>query len=138
MQEERFDTTIDYRIRFPVDDTELSQLHHDAFGGHYELASWRSQLERHSKSWVGAFSDGRLCGFVHAVWDGARHAFLLDTAVDPRLQRKAVGSTLVSTLVTDLRSAGIEWLHVDYEPHLTQFYTVACGFAPTTAGLLRL
>lgn len=67
--------TIDFQIRFPVVDTELSRLHHDAFGGRYECAPWRSRLERHSKSWVGAFSDGQLCGFVHAVWDGEHMRF---------------------------------------------------------------
>jgi hypothetical protein len=31
----------------------------------------------------------------------------------------------------------MEWLHVDYEPHLDSFYR-ACGFQPTLAGLLEL
>ncbi|AYJ51517.1 GNAT family N-acetyltransferase [Rhodococcus sp. P1Y] len=130
--------TIDFQIRFPVVDTELSRLHHDAFGGRYECAPWRSRLERHSKSWVGAFSDGQLCGFVHAVWDGGAHAFLLDTAVAPRFQHQGVGTSLVSRIVSDLQTTDVEWLHVDYEAHLADFYSVACGFGPTTAGLLRL
>jgi lincosamide nucleotidyltransferase len=32
---------------------------------------------------------------------------------------------------------GVEWLHVDYEPHLADFYR-ACGFRPTKAGLIHL
>jgi hypothetical protein len=36
------------------------------------------------------------------------------------------------------RTAGCEWLHVDFEPHLTEFYMDRCGFRPTSAGLLRL
>ncbi|KAB2862019.1 MAG: GNAT family N-acetyltransferase, partial [Anaerolineae bacterium] len=32
---------------------------------------------------------------------------------------------------------GIEWIHVDYEPHLHEFYT-QCGFTPTFAGLVNL
>ena len=31
----------------------------------------------------------------------------------------------------------IEWVHVDFEPHLRGFY-LACGFRPTEAGLLHL
>jgi hypothetical protein len=29
------------------------------------------------------------------------------------------------------------WVHVDYEPHLDEFYR-GCGFRPTAAGVLRL
>jgi len=35
-------------------------------------------------------------------------------------------------------AAGAEWLHVDFEPELEDFYLRACGFSPTSAGLLRL
>lgn len=76
-----FGMAIDFRVRFDVDDVQLSQLHHDAFGGNYELVPWGSRLHRHSKSWVGAFHGTVLCGFVNAAWDGGKHAFLLDTAV---------------------------------------------------------
>jgi hypothetical protein len=31
----------------------------------------------------------------------------------------------------------VQWLHVDYEPHLAPFYR-ALGFRHTEAGLLRL
>lgn len=36
------------------------------------------------------------------------------------------------------RTAGCEWLHVDYEPHLAHFYLNKCGFRPARAGLMRL
>jgi hypothetical protein len=61
-----FGMAIDFRVRFDVDDVQLSQLHHDAFGGNYELVPWGSRLQRHSKSWVGAFHGTVLCGFVNA------------------------------------------------------------------------
>ena len=32
---------------------------------------------------------------------------------------------------------GAQWLHVDFEPHLTAFYR-GCGFRPTEAGLIAL
>ncbi|WP_327151353.1 GNAT family N-acetyltransferase [Nocardia sp. NBC_01329] len=128
----------DLRIRFTVDDGELSRLHAEAFGGDPVLIPWTTRLERHSRSWVGAFVGDRLVGFVHAVWDGGRHAFLLDTAVAPDLRRRRIATDMVEALVADLTRQGIEWLHVDYEPHLADFYRDICGFRDTGAGLLRL
>lgn len=128
----------DLRIRFAVDDEMLSRLHTDAFGGHHELSPWTSRLERHSRSWVGALVGDRLVGFVHAVWDGGRHAFLLDTMVAPDFQHQRIGTSLITTLISDLRELGIEWLHVDYEPHLNSFYRDTRGFRTTNAGLRRL
>ncbi|MBF6297002.1 GNAT family N-acetyltransferase [Nocardia amamiensis] len=116
----------------------LSQLHAYAFGADHVLSPWRARLERHSRSWVGAFIGDRLVGFVHAVWDGGRHAFLLDTMVAPDLRHLRIGTSLVAALIGDLRERGIEWLHVDYEPHLDSFYRDTCGFRTTDAGLLRL
>jgi len=45
--------------------------------------------------------------------------------------------TLVSAAL-HARASGCEWLHVDFEEHLTPFYFDACGFRPTRAGLIRL
>ena len=126
------------RVRFAVDDEVLSDLHARAFG-HPRTATqpWAARLERHSVSWVGVFAGLALVGFVHAVGDGGSHAFLLDTVVDPDLQRQGIGRRLVEVLVAEVTAAGCEWLHVDYEPHLDGFYR-GCGFGPTAAGLLRL
>ncbi len=66
------------------------------------------------------------------------HAFLLDTAVDPDRQRSGIGARLVRAIVDETTAAGCDWLHVDYEPHLASFYTEACGFSSTSAGLRRL
>lgn len=126
------------RSRFDVDDVALSSLHDLAFGSAGPVLPWSERLDRFSVSWVGAFRGPELVGFVHAVWDGGHHAFLLDTAVHPDHQGRGVGSALVSRLVADVRSAGCEWLHVDYEAHLRSFYEDACGFGQTSAGLLRL
>ncbi|CAL9335014.1 hypothetical protein SUDANB121_00161 [Nocardiopsis dassonvillei] len=127
----------DLRTRFPVDDAELSRLHAEAFGHPYALVPWGERLARHSRSWVGEFHGGRLAGFVHAVWDGGGHAFLLDTAVAPAARRRGVGGRVVAALVADLRELGLTWVHVDFEPHLEGFYRNA-GFGGTAAGLLRL
>lgn len=127
------------RVRFPVDDQVLSGLHARAFGGHAaQVVPWGQRLERHSVTWVGAFALDELRGFVHACWDGGAHDFLLDTVVEPTHQRRGIGRHLVRTLVQEVAAAGCEWLHVDYEPHLSPFYRDACGFGATDAGLLPL
>lgn len=127
-----------FRSRFAVDDEVVSNLHDSAFGSPGPVLPWCDRLARFSVSWVGAFDGPALVGFVHAVWDGGHHAFLLDTAVLPEYQRQGVGRTLVERLVSDVKDAGCEWLHVDYEPHLQSFYGASCGFRPTEAGLLHV
>jgi len=129
---------IEIRPAFPVDDAALSALHDRAFGSPGPVLPWRERLHRHSIARVGAFEDDRLVGFVHAVGDGGLHAFLLDTVVDPAVQRRGVGAALVGRLVDEVRATGCEWLHADFEPHLAAFYEDACGFRPTRAGLLHL
>ena len=132
-------TPITIQVNFPVDDVGLSRLHAAAWGHEPgEVSSWGDRLRQHSLSWVGAFRQDSLVGFVHACWDGGLHAFLLDTVVDPDHQRQGVGRELVRELVEQVRAAGCEWLHVDYEPHLSSFYRDACGFKATHAGLLNL
>lgn len=127
------------RVRFAVDDAALSELHALAVGATAaEPHPWAERLARHSLTWVGAFDGERLVGFVHVVWDGGAHAFLLDTVVHPERQRGGLGRALVAAAVAEARRAGCAWLHVDYEPELAAFYRDACGFAPTEAGLLRL
>jgi ribosomal-protein-alanine N-acetyltransferase len=131
--------TIRFVPRFDVDDRVLSALHSRAFGGgSTEVRPWARQLARHALTWVGAFEDDELIGFVQVCWDGGGHAFLLDTAVDPGRQRGGVGRRLVETAISEARQAGCAWLHVDFEPHLHRFYRDGCGFRPTPAGLIDL
>jgi|SRR5450756_234070 len=132
--------TVELKVKFPVDDAALSVLHHRAFSPDRPDADaatrpWASRLERHSLTWVGAFSSGRLVGFVHAVWDGGTHAFILDTVVHPDFQHLGIGRDLVRTVTGEAFKAGCDWVHVDYEPELVNFYQNACGFRPTPAGL---
>ncbi len=130
---------IDVRVRFDVDDVELAGLHARAFGNEIgEVVPWRERLERHSLTWVGAFHDEHLVGFVHAAWDGGKHAFVFDTVVDPAAQRMGIGARLIAALIVEVTAAGCTWLHVDYEADLAGFYEQACGFSVTRAGLRSL
>ncbi|EWM09719.1 GNAT family N-acetyltransferase [Kutzneria sp. 744] len=51
---------------------------------------------------------------------------------------RGIGTELVAAAATGARSAGCQWLHVDFEPHLCAFYLDACSFRSTDAGLLAL
>lgn len=130
---------ISYVDRGPVDDDDLSRVHDLAFTGSAsgDTVPWSARLQAHSVGWVCAYVDGDLCGFVHACWDGGSHAFLLDTVVLPGLQRRGIGAELVRRLRDQVRQAGCEWLHVDYDPALEAFYR-SCGFVATRAGLQHL
>ncbi len=133
------DPHLDLRVRFPVNNLTVSDLHARAFGTPVgTVQPWADRLQRHSLSWIGAFQGETLVGFVHACWNGGSHAFILDAAVDPDQQRQGIGQALVLALADQARAAGCEWLHVDYESHLESFYEHACGFRTTTAGLLHL
>jgi predicted N-acetyltransferase YhbS len=53
-------------------------------------------------------------------------------------RHQGIATELIARAVDQSRSAGCEWLHVDFEDHLRPFYLGACGFEPTNAGLIRL
>lgn len=75
---------------------------------------------------------------MNVAWDGAFHAFIIDTLVAPEARRRGIGTKLISIAASNARDAGCEWLHVDFEPELRDFYFKACGFEPTDAGLIGL
>jgi GNAT superfamily N-acetyltransferase len=77
-------------------------------------------------------------GFVNVAWDGADHAFLLDTKTRPTVQRRGIGTALVELAATQAQKAGCEWLHVDFTEELRTFYIDSCDFTPAPAGLKRL
>ena len=131
--------TIHLIPRFPVDDRQLSALHAQAFGTDpTKVQPWAERLQKHALTWIGAFDTDKLIGFVQVCWDGGNHAFLLDTTVHPDHQHQGLGTHLVQAATTEARTAGCEWLHVDFEPHLQHFYLNKCGFQPTKAGLIHL
>ena len=125
--------------RFLVDDGELSALHARAFGEAARLdTDWSRQLNQHALTWIGAFDNDKLVGFVQVCWDGRSHAFLLDTAVDPDWQHQGIGTALVRRATEEAKAAGCEWLHVDCEDDVAQFYFNSCGFESTIAAVLNL
>lgn len=100
---------------------------------------WRGQVERHSLGWVCATADGgRLLGFVNVAWDGGVHAFVVDTLVERGARRSGIGRGMLQVAELESRAAGCEWLHVDFQDELRDFYLGSCGFTPTPAGVIAL
>ncbi|WP_327715004.1 GNAT family N-acetyltransferase [Streptomyces sp. NBC_00490] len=130
--------TITYEWRGDIDNSALNALHAEGFGGPVGQTGWRARLHRHSLGWVCAREGDRLVGFVNVAWDGGVHAFVLDTVVAQRDRSRGVGAALVKAAAEGSRTAGCEWLHVDFEEHLRSFYFEACGFKETAAGLIAL
>lgn len=126
---------IDYRTSEPVSGEALNALMTDAWPDHALMDP--EVLARHSAGWVCAYEGERLVGFVNVAWDGATHFFLLDTTVAPTHQHRGIGTALVEHAVALSKARGGDWLHVDFDDHLTTFYRAA-GFDPTPAGLHQL
>jgi GNAT superfamily N-acetyltransferase len=114
---------------------QFDDLWRDCWGA--SASDYLERVLQRSLAHVEAYDEARLVGFVNVAWDGGVHAFVLDTCVASTHRRKGIATELVR-IATDLaRQRGAEWLHVDFEPHLERFYR-ACGFGPTTAGLMAL
>ena len=116
----------------------MNELHAEAFGHRVLADDWQAQVQHHSLGWVCARDGTRLVGFVNVAWDGGVHAFVLDAMVRAGAARQGIGTELVAVSVAESRAAGCEWLHVDFDDHLREFYFDACGFEPTNAGLIKL
>ena len=117
------------------DEQALRELWSDAWGSPGP-ADWNVILSR-SLCYVCAYRGDRLVGFVNVAWDGGIHASIFDTCVHTRCRRQGIATALVRRAAEEAASRGAEWLHGDFEPHLTDFYR-RCGFRPTEAGLMRL
>lgn len=117
-----------------LDIEEIASLFRSAWG---DDAPDSPPAVEHCLTHIGAYDAERLVGFIKLAWDGGDHAFVLDTTVHPDHQRQGLGRRLVCQAAEIAQRNGVEWLHVDHEPHLADFYA-RCGFRPTPAGLIRL
>jgi GNAT superfamily N-acetyltransferase len=124
--------SITYAVSPHVSNESMNSLFSAAWGGAGDT-DFQPMLA-HSLAYICAYDGPALVGFVNVAWDGGIHAFLLNTTVDPAWQRRGIGTRLVREAIGVAAERGMEWLHVDYEPHLERFY-LDCGFEPTLAGL---
>lgn len=77
--------------------------------------------------------DGRLVGLIRVLTDFAYNAFITDLAVHPDVQRRRVGSTLVSR-ATD-RWTGVKF--VVHAGHDSGGFWLRHGFVPAPSCLVR-
>lgn len=129
-------TTYSWRGEFKND--AVNQLHAEAF--HHRLFDddWWTQVNRHSLGWVCAREGEALVGFVNVAWDGALHAFVLDTMVASRYRRQGIATRMLALCTEEARKARCEWLHVDFVDELRPLYFDSAGFVSTHAGLIKL
>jgi GNAT superfamily N-acetyltransferase len=120
------------------DNAEVNRLHAEGFEHPVMDIDWRTQLESHSLGWVCAHQDGKLVGFLNVAWDGEAHAFIVDTLVAGWMRRAGIGTQLVAIAEREVRAAGCQWLHVDFEDNLRGFDVDACGFRQTPGGVIQL
>ena len=133
--------TVSYEWRGAFGNQEVNALHAEAFQTRvFDEAEWNwvELVDRHSLGWVVARDGPDLVGFVNVVWDGLVHAWLQDTMVAARARGRGIGTGLVGPARAGAKAAGCEYLHVDFTGELRPFYFGACGFVPTSAGLLSL
>jgi len=126
---------IDFQVRPPVTDESLNALFAVSWPNHTDHSP--THTLGYSLTYVCAYQDGQLVGFVNVAWDGDQHSFLLNPTVRPDLRHQGIGSELVRRATDEARDHGVVWLHVDYEPALEPFYR-QCGFRHTEAGLISL
>jgi GNAT superfamily N-acetyltransferase len=127
---------INFAVNPEITNDELNPLFASAWEKH---TFWDFlPVLKHSLAYVCAYHSGRLVGFVNLAWDGAQHAFILDTTVHRDYQGHGIGQQLVKAAAEYAKEKNVEWLHVDFEPHLRSFYFDKCGFQSTEAGLLNL
>ncbi|HEY6478394.1 MAG TPA: GNAT family N-acetyltransferase, partial [Streptosporangiaceae bacterium] len=100
--------------------------------------NWAELVHRHSLGWVVARDGADLVGFVNVLWDGLVHAWLQDVMVAAKARGQGIGTALVRRSRDGAKAAGCEYLHVDFDDHLSTFYYDACGFIPAKAGLITL
>ncbi|RDE08415.1 GNAT family N-acetyltransferase [Pelagibacterium lacus] len=100
------------------------------------VADFQSVLTR-SLTHVAAYLNTQVIGFANMAWDGGVHAFLVDVCVHPDYRDLGIGQSMVQKAIAIAHKRGIAKIHVDFEPHLREFY-LSCGFTPTDAGVLTI
>jgi GNAT superfamily N-acetyltransferase len=132
---------ITFEWRGAFTNAEVNALHAEAFETKVFDESewnWAELVHRHSLGWVVARDGADLVGFVNVLWDGLVHAWLQDVMVAAMARGQGIGTALVRRSRDGAKAAGCEYLHVDFDDHLSTFYYDACGFTPAKAGLITL
>ena len=71
---------------------------------------------------AGLFRDGQLVGMGRALSDGVSDAYIQDVVIRSDLREQGWGLHLVPLLITELKSAGIDWIGLIGVPGSENFY----------------
>ena len=128
---------ITFIINPEVSNNQLNLLFSNSWDNHKPI-DFQKELQ-HSFFSICVFSNDELIGFVKVIWDGSVHGFLLDPIIHKSSRNQGLGTLLVKKAIQVSKEHVLEreWLHVDYETHLHNFYT-KCGYEHTEAGLIHL
>lgn len=129
---------IRYEWRGDFANDEVNALHADAFEHRQFEDDWQALVNENSLGWVIARDGEVLVGFVNVISDGLVHAWIQDEMVSAASRHRGIGVHLIEVARDRSKSAGCEWLHVDFDDHLKPFYFGAAGFTPTNGGLINL
>jgi hypothetical protein len=130
-----------YEWRGAFENKEVNALHAEAFNTRLytdQEWNWEDLLANHSLGWVTARVGARLVGFVNVVWDGKTHSWVQDTMVARNQRHRRIGTEMLALVRLECQKTRCEWLHVDFDDGLEEFYLRSCGFRPTRAGLIPL
>lgn len=126
-------------IEIRVDPFPSQQMLSDLWRATWEidgLADFRAVLKR-SLTHIAAYRNDHLIGFANMAWDGGVHGFLVDVCVHPDYRDHGIGQSMVESALSVARQRGLKKVHVDFDPHLRDFYR-SCGFKSTDAGILTI
>ena len=85
--------SVAYKVQPPVKNRDLNELFSLAWATPDE-SDWK-QILSHSLTYICAYIDDKLVGFVNVAWDGGVHGFILDVMVNPDYQRRGIGTELL-------------------------------------------
>jgi ribosomal protein S18 acetylase RimI-like enzyme len=134
-------TDLEIAWRAPFTNEEIHALHAAAFNTKLYTGDdwdWVALCDKHSFGWVTARLDGALVGFANVITDGFAHAWLQDVIVDPEKQRLGIGVAVVDRATDEAKKTECEWLHVDFDDDVADFYYRRLGFQKTNGGLKYL
>jgi GNAT superfamily N-acetyltransferase len=77
----------------------------------------------------------KLVAYMSVLSDGVADAFLLDLVVRPEHQHQGIGTRIVRRAVSDMKTVGVQCVHVTFAPNLEPFYA-HCGLHIIKAGIV--
>ena len=86
-------------------------------------------MVKYSFRFVGLFDGSELVGMGRALSDGVSDAYIQDIVVRTDYRGQGWGQKIVSFLVRELRTAGVDWIGLIGAPGTKDFYE-KLGFAP--------